>query len=279
MPGPESRNEEIGLVRKRVLTFRDAVRGAGLTCDPAFPNSELLIKKKNWPNPLKTVLALLTSLFSLRCSVSEVPPEVPADNRIQFYHRDRDHFGFLSNFHIAPIEVEGEAWATSEHYYQAQKSRRAAFQAAVRAAVSPGHAKRLGADPGLPKNRSGQSWFRTNGVPKRADWQDVKLEVMRIAVRAKFLQNSELGQKLLATGTSELIEDSTGDEFWGCGKKGAGQNWLGRVLMEVRAELQQSLPSIGDKSPDAGARFSHSGDPPSEGRVDESRHRAILRVL
>ena len=173
---------------------------------------------------------------------------IPSDNRILFYHRDRQSFGFLSNFHVSPIVVDGETWPSSEHYYQAQKSLQSEYRDQLRAAYSPGHAKRLAADPALPRKRSGQSWFRRNGVSIRADWQEVKLQVMRNAVRAKFSQNSELSQRLLATGAAELLEDSESDSYWGSGNKDEGLNWLGRVLMEVRAELKiHSLPSTGGR--------------------------------
>ena len=86
-------------------------------------------------------------------------------------------------------------------------------------------------------------------VEKIYTFAELKLEVMRIAVRAKFFQNPELAKRLLATGVAELIEDSESDAFWGCGKNGDGLNWLGQVLMEVRSELEtQSRPSNGDGS-------------------------------
>jgi predicted NAD-dependent protein-ADP-ribosyltransferase YbiA (DUF1768 family) len=42
---------------------------------------------------------------------------LPADNRILYFARDRELFGFLSHFHPAPILLDGEVWATVEHYY------------------------------------------------------------------------------------------------------------------------------------------------------------------
>ncbi|MFO0811346.1 MAG: NADAR family protein [Gemmataceae bacterium] len=164
-------------------------------------------------------------------------PPLPADGRVLFYKRDRAAFGFLSNFHPAPIALDGESWPTVEHYYQAQKSADPEYRRAVRAAGTPGHAKRLGAAPGGSRRRAGQSWFRRNGQEPRADWDAAKLDVMRIAVRAKFAQNPGLAAALRATGTAELVEDSATDAFWGVGADGAGQNWLGRVLMDVRREL------------------------------------------
>ncbi len=100
-------------------------------------------------------------------------------------------------------------------------------------------AKRLAAPPDAPRRISQQSWFRKHAAKPRADWHEVKLDLMRSADWAKFSQNPDLGALLLATGTAELIEDSPSEAFWGSGRDGAGQNWAGRVLMEVRERLRQ----------------------------------------
>lgn len=39
---------------------------------------------------------------------------------IQFYRTSAD-FGYFSNFAAYPIELDGQLWPTSEHYFQAQK--------------------------------------------------------------------------------------------------------------------------------------------------------------
>jgi ribA/ribD-fused uncharacterized protein len=163
---------------------------------------------------------------------------IPPDGRILYFGRDRVAFGFLSHFHPSPIELDGEMWPTVEHFYQAQKSDHPGYREAIRAAVSPGLAKRLAARPEAPRRASQNSWFRKNAVQPRADWHDVKLDIMRRADWAKFTQNPELGDMLLATGTAELMEDSPYEPFWGQGQDGSGQNWAGRVLMEVRQRLR-----------------------------------------
>ena len=56
---------------------------------------------------------------------------VPDDVRILFHKRDRGDFGFLSNFHEAKFETDGERWPTVEHYYQAQKSHDPDYRKAV----------------------------------------------------------------------------------------------------------------------------------------------------
>jgi len=171
---------------------------------------------------------------------SEGPPTVPADNRVLFYKRDRAAFGFCSNFHPAPIVLDGENWPTTEHYYQFQKSFDRRYRQAIRSATTPGQAKRLAAPPDATGHTGSDSWFRKNGAMPRPDWNEAKLEIMRRAIRAKFTQNAELARMLLSTGTAELVEDSKSDSFWGAGADGSGENWLGRLLMELRDELRTS---------------------------------------
>lgn len=59
---------------------------------------------------------------------------------------------------------------------------------------------------------------------------------MRIAVRLKFDQNPDLKEKLRATGTAKLVEDSPVDMFWGGALPGS-RNMYGEILMEYRNSL------------------------------------------
>lgn len=163
---------------------------------------------------------------------------IPEDNRILYFERDRSLFRFLSHFYPAPILLDGEMWPTVEHFYQAQKSADLAYRQAIREAATPGRAKRLAAPPHAPRRVSAESWFRKNGVPPRPDWHEVKLGIMRHADRVKFTQHPDLAGLLLATGDAELVEDSPFEPYWGIGPDGRGGNWAGRVLMEIRNELQ-----------------------------------------
>jgi len=168
---------------------------------------------------------------------------IPPDNRILYFDRDRVHFGFFSHFHPAPIVLDGETWATVEHFYQAQRSDDPAYRQAIREATTPGRAKRCAARPDLPAKASKHSWFRLHHAFPRADWHEVKLDIMRRADRAKYTQHPELAVLLLATGDAELIEDSPSEPFWGIGPDGLGQNWAGRVLMEIREEIRRENSS------------------------------------
>jgi ribA/ribD-fused uncharacterized protein len=141
---------------------------------------------------------------------------------IHFYSV-RDEHGHFSNFAPFPIELDGKRWPTTEHYFQAQKFASADHQEAIRRTKSPMIAARMGRD---------------RKKKLRPDWEAVKDDVMRRAVRAKFEQHAELRAALLATGDATLVEHTERDSYWGDGGDGSGKNMLGRILMEVRAALR-----------------------------------------
>ncbi len=142
---------------------------------------------------------------------------------IKFYSTQNE-FGEFSNFSAHGIEMNGQWYKTTEHYFQSQKFDDAAYREEIRIARTPKDAANLG---------------RSRNVKLRADWEDVKIDIMRDAVRKKFNTHKTLKELLLSTGDEYLIEAAPGDYFWGCGKDGSGQNWLGVILMEIRTELQQ----------------------------------------
>ena len=142
--------------------------------------------------------------------------------RIAFY-RTGDPYGEFSNFAAFPIEIDGQRWPTSEHYFQAQKFARQEDQNDVRRQNSPMKAARMGRD----RNR-----------PLRPDWEKIKEDVMLRALRSKFTQHAALKQLLLGTGDAELVEHSDNDRYWADGGDGSGLNRLGQLLMQVREELR-----------------------------------------
>jgi ribA/ribD-fused uncharacterized protein len=142
-------------------------------------------------------------------------------NQILFY-RQNDSYGEFSNFSAHPFELKGKVWPTSEHYFQAQKFAGTEHEEAVRNAKTPSMAAKLG---------------RSRSLPLRADWEAVKDDVMRDALRAKFDQHPKLKSLLLSTGDAELIEHTRNDSYWADGGDGTGKNRLGILLMELRAEL------------------------------------------
>jgi ribA/ribD-fused uncharacterized protein len=141
---------------------------------------------------------------------------------ISFYST-QGPYGEFSNFSPHGIRVEGKWYPTTEHYFQAQKFHDEAYREQIRQARSPMIAARLG---------------QSRKVPLRSDWEEIKLDVMRGALREKFTSHRELKTLLLGTGDEELVENSPTDIYWGCGKDGSGQNWLGKLLMELREDLR-----------------------------------------
>lgn len=144
-----------------------------------------------------------------------------------YFYREGDAYGCFSNFSKHPIHVDGRLWPTSEHYFQAQKFLEWQYRMEILKAPSPGNAAKMG------RNRS---W------PLRADWEQVKEDVMRQALWAKIRQHADVRQTLLATGQAELVEHTTNDRYWADGGDGTGLNRLGYLLMEIRAELTKDGP-------------------------------------
>lgn len=130
-------------------------------------------------------------------------------------------YGFLSNFCDSLVFLDEEAYRSVEHAFQAAKcaymNAREPFK--YGGALTPGQAKRAG-----------------RKVRLRADWEDVKIDVMRKLLASKFA-HPDLADLLVATGDADLVEGNRwGDTFWGvC--DGVGLNWLGVLLMERRATL------------------------------------------
>ena len=132
----------------------------------------------------------------------------------------RGEYFFLSNFYEAPVEYEELTYQNSEAAFQAQKcanpKERETFTT-----MNPSEAKKAG---------------RT--VTLRKDWEDVKIAVMTGVVKAKFEQNPDLAELLLATKDAYLEEGNNwGDRVWGT-VNGEGANNLGLILMNTRKFLQ-----------------------------------------
>ena len=132
-----------------------------------------------------------------------------------------DRYRFLSNFWTCPITYEGIRYPSVEHAYQAAKTTHEPTRKQIAMLPTAGKAKRQG---GMLKLREG--------------WDDDRIDIMRVLVMDKFTRNTGLRQKLMATRDAELEETNRwGDVFWGvC--EGRGENHLGKILMDVRAELR-----------------------------------------
>ncbi|OOE64886.1 hypothetical protein BZG20_13760 [Salinivibrio sp. IB868] len=140
---------------------------------------------------------------------------------MHFYHSDQP-WGEFSNFSRHPVFIDGVIWPTTEHYYQAQKFQSKKHREQIRCAASPMLAKSIA-------HQLLEQFGRT-------DWVKVRDSFMLTALRTKFSQHPDLADKLRNTGARLLVELTKNDEYWGDPGDGSGQNRLGQLLMQVRAE-------------------------------------------
>lgn len=130
---------------------------------------------------------------------------------------------FLSNFFSVPIRYEGIEYPSVEHAFQAAKTLNQEERIKFTTNKNPVMAKRMG-----------------KKVQLRADWERVKVGIMRELVMLKFSQEPLKGM-LLATGNVQLEEGNRWhDRFWGVcpPRSGRGENMLGKLLMEARDKLK-----------------------------------------
>ena len=140
---------------------------------------------------------------------------------------------YLSNFFYAPI-VFGSSnivFPTNEHGFVYFKTKNIKKRKKIRMAPDPSTVKSLG-----------------RNLKLREDWEEIKDKVMYNLVLQKFKQHPYLANQLLRTRDAELVEGNTWhDNYWGvCScmsciggdKIIRGKNKLGKILMQVRAELR-----------------------------------------
>lgn len=128
-------------------------------------------------------------------------------------------FYFLSNNYPCRILYEFEEYGSVAHAYESAKTLDKNYRIMIAKAETVTKAKRIG-----------------HVAPRRQDWEQVRLPIMRQLLCNKF-SNHRLRKALLHTKPYMLIEGNWwGDDYWGVDMQGRGNNWLGRLLMEIRDE-------------------------------------------
>ena len=127
---------------------------------------------------------------------------------------------FLSNMYPCEIVIDAITYPSSENYYMAMK-----FKGTDEEKMS-----QLSKCSPLESKKTAGKWKKFI----RKDWDDIKVDVMRKALTAKFTQNADLMALLINTKGLKLEErNDWNDTFWGT-YLGEGQNMLGKLLMEIR---------------------------------------------
>lgn len=146
------------------------------------------------------------------------------------FRKTREAYGGLSNMAPGyPLMVNGLRVRTSEVLYQACRYPHIPeVQEVLLAERSPMTAK-----------------MRTKPYRERSrpDWERARTRVMRWCLRVKLAQNwDKFSRLLLSTAPRPIVELSTRDPFWGAQPRDDGRlvgaNVLGRLLMELRDEVQ-----------------------------------------
>lgn len=134
----------------------------------------------------------------------------------------------MCNLSLHSFSLDGRVWLTAEHYYQAHKF-----------TSSPDIFNRIA---NCPDPFQAKAMAREHDNRRDPDWYPSKkaYNVMKAAVQAKFHQNPDLAQLLVATYPRPIIERTDNDDRWGDGPHGTGQNWAGKILMEIRDELRHA---------------------------------------
>lgn len=142
---------------------------------------------------------------------------------IQFYDVHARPFGDFSNFSKHPFTLTDLWYPTAEHAFQAAKF------------------------AGLPqferirRLRGGKDVARQARECRslvRSDWDEVKEDVMRQVLVAKFAAHESLRALLSTTGDEPIEFASPMDAYWGTGRDGSGLNRMGRLLEVVRDLLR-----------------------------------------
>ena len=167
----------------------------------------------------------------------EIP--APDENVVCFYHEYEEN-GCFSNWYRAEFEYAGKRFTSVEQYMMYHKVimfRQYDLATKILSSDDPSVIKKLG---------------RTH-FPEfdAALWEKTCYAIVRRGVRAKFEQNPDILQLLLATDEKILAECSLKDTKWGIGlaiddpdcyhpSQWNGKNYLGRILMEVRDDLRRA---------------------------------------
>lgn len=162
-----------------------------------------------------------------------VPPQT-----ILFY-RERDEYGYFSNFYKANITINGHTFFCNEQYIMYSKAM--LFGDSITANLILA----CKSQPGI------KSLGRQVKNFKEDVWVANREQIADTCNLAKFTQHPNLKKLIFETGEAELAEAAEHDRIWGIGcntlvgqdkSKWNGLNILGKSLMNVREKIKHDVP-------------------------------------
>ena len=207
-----------------------------------------MFEKLDYDKPLYTETL---PYFPIPLRTGELYPE-KKPGFVFFFHED-EAYGCFSQWYKSPFKVEGIQFITAEQYMMAKKAllfHDYEIYDRILREKDPYTCKKLG------KQVHGFSGHL---------WDECKAEIVYKANMAKFSQNYDIKQILIATGNDILAEASPYDRIWGIGlsaddpkakhpQSWKGENLLGEALMRVRWELalQNQMLEVSESGVHAG---------------------------
>ena len=170
-------------------------------------------------------------------TLHKLPPDLTLERAYQRHTAKGIHFFsenvHMSNFAPTPFVLNGIKYETAEQALMYQKAIVCGDREAAEVVLRTKSQRRV--------KRLGMS------IKSVQRWENEKEQHMKDILRAKYEQNDDIKQKLLATGDRPLIE-ATNNPFWGAGAhltskeitEGTwrGKNTLGLLLQDLRRTLR-----------------------------------------
>ena len=218
---------EIQQSRQQLLPFLTAAQKRGERA--ALVVDKLLINGQKFTSEPNNLHSLQLRYCDFVKAKSEVEIETKDEGGAVCFYGKHSVF---SNFYLNPMEVSGQKYSSNEQFYTVKKCE-------------------MSDKPELALRASRAKYpLQANSIGRSVKLEDdMRIEVMKTGLLAKFGPEGPLRDALMNTGNKMIAEASPFDMFWGTGcglrdpklkdsKNWKGQNQMGKLLMSIRESFK-----------------------------------------